>query len=101
MAHCACAMGPWQEEASETGRLGKDLAALGERAKREPGKTASAGLGRGGSRRPQGLRGMHHLLSSAVGVRTLHVPGAAGTPHCARVLGVQSDRAAPEWDTGP
>lgn len=48
MAQWDCAMKPWQEGESETGRLGKDLAALRERAKPEPGKQPQlAGAGEG------------------------------------------------------
>lgn len=38
----------------------------------------SLGFRTGGSRCPQGLRGMHHLLSGGAGVSTLHVLGLQG-----------------------
>lgn len=91
---------------------GKDLAALGKRAKAEPGKS----LGWEGAEVPRGCgghaEGMLCLLSSAAGGSTRRVPGAVGTPGCGKVRvswddpTVGSSRVswghctASGWDTG-
>lgn len=92
MSHCSC---PWPGHSmadlrrggtagrGEMRRLGKDLAALRERAKLEPGKTASDDRDReqaspGAAGDAPGGRDGHtcHLLSSAAGVHAC--PGCPG-----------------------